>query len=81
MQIFKTYFFFRVVLFVSGFAECKIVTWTSLSLCARQQPRRRVVHKPVQRPLVTGAVSASFFFQKINVMYLKKVLHPGANEQ
>lgn len=43
--------------------------------------RGRVVHKPVQRPLVTGAISASFLFQKINVMYLKKVLHLGANEQ
>lgn len=36
---------------------------------------------PVQRPLVTGAVSALFLFQKINVMYLKKVLRLGANEQ
>lgn len=43
--------------------------------------RGHVVHKPLQRPPVTGAVSALFLFQKINVMYLKKVLHLGANEQ
>ncbi|KAF6081290.1 G protein subunit alpha z [Phyllostomus discolor] len=79
-----------VVLFVSGLLSVTAVIWMSPS----PVPERRwsggrptaasqgsVVHTPGQRPLVTGAVSASFLFQKINVMYLKKVPHLGANEQ
>lgn len=72
---------------MSGLLSVKVVR-TSLSCsrdagangCPAAASRGRVVHKPVQRPCY-GAVSASFLFQKINVMYLKKVLHLGANEQ
>lgn len=74
---------------MSGLLSVTVVIWTSLSLAPEQRwgdgrpvaaSQGSVVHTPVPRP-VTGAVSASFLFQKINVMYLKKVLHLGANEQ
>lgn len=90
MQIFKTYFF-SGGLFCVWLAECKScyldesVPLLPSDTGADGRPvtasRGLVVHKPVQCPLVTGAVSALFLFQKINVMYLKKVLHLGANEQ
>ena len=76
-----------MVLFVSGLLSVTVVIWMSLSLAPERRwsdvaaSKGSVVHTPAQRPLVTGAVSASFLFQKINVMYLKKVLHLGANEQ
>lgn len=75
---------------MSGLLSVTVVLWMSLSLAPERRwgdsrpaaaSRGSVVHTPVQRPLVTGAVSALFLFQKINVMYLKKFLRLGANEQ
>lgn len=75
--------FVQVVLFVSGLLSVTVVLWTSLPLAPEQRWATAALgssHTPVQRP-VTGAVSASSSFQKINVMYLKKVLHLRADEQ
>lgn len=87
----KPMFFFQVVLFCVWLAECKscylnesvplLPSDTGADGRPTAASRGRVVHKLVQRPLVTVRFLLRFYFRKINVMYLKKVLHLGANEQ